>query len=103
MLTVRELSVAYHTAGGRVRAVAGIDFDVAEPHLDVFENVAYPLRVSRARVPAPEIEERVMATLAVVGLGGLARRPSTALSGGQQQRVALARAIVRRPRHRVAR
>jgi iron(III) transport system ATP-binding protein len=68
------------------------------PHLDTFENVAYPLRVSRPRVAAPELADRVMATLALVGLQHLARRPATSLSGGQQQRVALARAIVRRPR-----
>src|SRR5262245_32567708 len=68
------------------------------PHLDTFENVAYPLRVSRPRVTAAELADRVMATLALVGLQQLARRPATALSGGQQQRVALARAIVRRPR-----
>jgi len=68
------------------------------PHLDTFENVAYPLRVSRPRVATAEITQRVMATLALVGLQALARRPSTALSGGQQQRVALARALVRRPR-----
>jgi ABC-type Fe3+/spermidine/putrescine transport system ATPase subunit len=68
------------------------------PHLDTFENVAYPLRVRRPRLRASEITERVMSTLALVGLEALARRPATALSGGQQQRVALARAIVRRPR-----
>ena len=55
------------------------------PHLDTFENVAYPLRVSRPRVATAEMTERVMATLALVGLEPLARRPSTALSGGQQQ------------------
>jgi iron(III) transport system ATP-binding protein len=68
------------------------------PHLDVFENVAYPLRVQRPRPSEQYLERQVMDTLAMVGLDGLERRPSTALSGGQQQRVALARALVRHPR-----
>jgi iron(III) transport system ATP-binding protein len=67
------------------------------PHLDVFDNVAYPLEVARPRVARAEIEKRVMDVLALVGMQAMARRPATRLSGGQQQRVALARAIVRRP------
>jgi iron(III) transport system ATP-binding protein len=68
------------------------------PHLDVFENVAYPLRVQpRPRAGREEIERRVMDVLALVGMTAMARRPAPRLSGGQQQRVALARAIVRRP------
>jgi iron(III) transport system ATP-binding protein len=67
------------------------------PHLDVFENVAYPLRVQRPRPPRAEIEARVADVLALVGMAAMARRPATQLSGGQQQRVALARALVRRP------
>lgn len=67
------------------------------PHLDVFDNVAYPLEVERPRVARAEIEKRVSDVLALVGLQTMARRPATRLSGGQQQRVALARAIVRRP------
>ncbi len=67
------------------------------PHLDVFENVAYPLRVERPRVARHEIAARVMGVLALVGMEALAQRSATRLSGGQQQRVALARAIVRRP------
>jgi iron(III) transport system ATP-binding protein len=68
------------------------------PHFDVFENVAYPLRVARPRIARAEIEEQVMAVLGLVGMRDLARRPAPRLSGGQQQRVALARAIVRRPK-----
>jgi iron(III) transport system ATP-binding protein len=67
------------------------------PHLDVFDNVAYPLAVARPRIARAEIEKRVMDVLALVGMQAMARRPATRLSGGQQQRVALARAIVRRP------
>jgi len=67
------------------------------PHLDVFENVAYPLRVQRPRVATTEIRDRVMDVLRLVNMEDFARRPATRLSGGQQQRVALARAIVRRP------
>ena len=67
------------------------------PHLDVFDNVAYPLEVQRPGVVRAEIDKRVMDVLALVGMQSMARRPATRLSGGQQQRVALARAIVRRP------
>ena len=67
------------------------------PHFDVFENVAYPLRVQRPRLGEEEIETRVMDVLTLVGMESMARRPATRLSGGQQQRVALARAIVRKP------
>ena len=67
------------------------------PHLDVFDNVAYPLEVERPRVARAVIEKRVTDVLALVGMQTMARRPATRLSGGQQQRVALARAIVRRP------
>src|SRR5215471_7405582 len=57
------------------------------PHMDVFANVAYPLRVQRPRVAAGEIRARVMDTLRLVGMETFGARPSTALSGGQQQRV----------------
>ena len=65
------------------------------PHLTVFENVAFPLRVRRE--PAPVIRKRVLEALELVGLQGLAERGATELSGGQQQRVALARALVYTP------
>ncbi|TMJ05194.1 MAG: ABC transporter ATP-binding protein [Alphaproteobacteria bacterium] len=66
------------------------------PHLSVFDNVAYGLRVRRKS--AHETRTAVAAVLALVGLGDLERRSPSELSGGQQQRVALARAIVIRPR-----
>jgi iron(III) transport system ATP-binding protein len=66
------------------------------PHMNVFENVAYGLRVKRT--PQDEITERVQAALDMVGLGELINRHVTALSGGQQQRVALARALVIQPK-----
>ena len=65
------------------------------PHLDVFENVAFPLRARR--VPSAEIRVRVAEALATVQLSGLEKRGAKQLSGGQQQRVALARAVVARP------
>jgi iron(III) transport system ATP-binding protein len=68
------------------------------PHMTVFENVAFPLRVS-ARPPArAELRKAVEESLALVGLDGLEDRPAPQLSGGQQQRLALARALVRRPK-----
>jgi ABC-type sugar transport system ATPase subunit len=66
------------------------------PHLSVFENVAFPLRVRRVR--GAEIRERVEQALSAVRLEDMGARRSTTLSGGQSQRVALARAIVARPR-----
>ncbi len=65
------------------------------PHLDVFENVAFPLRTRRTAAAA--IRTRVAEALATVRLTGFERRNARQLSGGQQQRVALARAIVARP------
>jgi ABC-type Fe3+/spermidine/putrescine transport system ATPase subunit len=64
------------------------------PHLDVFENVAFGLRVSGV----PDIEARVTEALRLVRLVGFERRRAHELSGGQLQRVALARALVNRPR-----
>jgi iron(III) transport system ATP-binding protein len=66
------------------------------PHLSVFENVAYGLRVKRQS--AAQIESSVDKGLQQVGLQGMADRMINELSGGQQQRVALARAIAIRPR-----
>ncbi|MDR1741915.1 MAG: ABC transporter ATP-binding protein [Synergistaceae bacterium] len=65
------------------------------PHMTVFDNVAYPLKI--ARVGASELRARVLETVALVGMEGLERRLPSELSGGQQQRVALARALVARP------
>ncbi len=65
------------------------------PHLSVFENVAFPLRLRRAQ--AAEIRQRVSEALEMVRLPGLAGRMPAQLSGGQQQRVALARALVFHP------
>jgi iron(III) transport system ATP-binding protein len=66
------------------------------PHLSVFENVAYGLRVQGK--DGPEITRAVTEVLALVGLPGYERQFPNQLSGGEQQRVALARAIVIRPR-----
>lgn len=65
------------------------------PHLSVFDNVAFGLKMRR--VPKPEIQERVPAALQKVGMAGYEDRLPSQLSGGQQQRVALARAIVIEP------
>ncbi len=66
------------------------------PHLNVFENVAFPLR--EKRVPKAEIEEKVEEMLKLVALTGFEKRSVTSLSGGQQQRVAIARALVNNPK-----
>ncbi len=65
------------------------------PHMTVFENVAFPLRIRRRS--AADIQQRVTRALDMVGLGDFSGRSSQQLSGGQQQRVAVARAIVHAP------
>ncbi|RMF49830.1 MAG: ABC transporter ATP-binding protein [Anaerolineae bacterium] len=65
------------------------------PHLNVFDNVAFGLRM--ARRPVEEVRRRVHEALELVGLRGFERRSVTTLSGGEQQRVALARALAPRP------
>jgi iron(III) transport system ATP-binding protein len=65
------------------------------PHMRVFDNVAYPLRVRRR--PESEILQRVETALKLVEMEKFADRPAPALSGGQQQRVAIARALVFEP------
>lgn len=66
------------------------------PHLTVFENVAYSLKIRK--VPPAEIKEKVQNVLDLVNMLGMENRYPNQLSGGQQQRVALARAIVLRPK-----
>ena len=78
------------------------------PHLNVFENVAFGLRVPKTemvdgrkrkvKIPEEEIRQRVLEMLEVVSLKGFENRRITELSGGQQQRVAIARALVNRPK-----
>ena len=78
------------------------------PHLNVFENVAFGLRVPKTetvggrkrkvKISEEEIRQRVLEMLEVVSLKGFESRRITELSGGQQQRVAIARALVNRPK-----
>lgn len=66
------------------------------PHMNVFENVAFPLRM--AKLNESDIQSKVEEVLELVELKGLSDRMPNTLSGGQQQRVALARGLVARPR-----
>ena len=70
------------------------------PHLDVFENIAFGLRLNRKKLhlTEQEITRRVEEMLQVVSLNGFAHRKVSSLSGGQQQRVAIARALVNQPK-----
>jgi iron(III) transport system ATP-binding protein len=65
------------------------------PHMNVFDNVAYPLKIKK--LPKEQIAKKTMQTLELVHLGEYAKRLPNQLSGGQQQRVALARALVGEP------
>ena len=67
------------------------------PHMDVFNNVAFPLQEMKGRFSKAEIREKVLQVLDLVQLSGYEDRPAPFLSGGQQQRLALARALVREP------
>ncbi len=69
------------------------------PHMSVFENIAFPLRVSRGqRYSRSEIAAKVKRAMELVRLEGYESRATTQLSGGQQQRLALARALVHEPK-----
>jgi ABC-type sugar transport system ATPase subunit len=65
------------------------------PHMTVFGNISYPLKLKK--VPKAEQEERVRQVAGVMGIGNLLDRRPGQLSGGQQQRVALGRALVKKP------
>jgi iron(III) transport system ATP-binding protein len=65
------------------------------PHYNVFDNVAYGLRLRK--LPKEEIEEKVRSILELVEMSGMKRAMTNQLSGGQQQRIALARALVVEP------
>ena len=66
------------------------------PHMNVFQNVAYGLRIQK--ISRQEQRERVMAALSLVRLSGFEKRMPSQLSGGQKQRVAIARAVVLQPK-----
>jgi sn-glycerol 3-phosphate transport system ATP-binding protein len=86
-----------------VNTVEPMDRDIAMvfqnyalyPHMSVFDNMAYGLKI--AQVPRPEIEERVATAAKLLQLEPYLKRKPRELSGGQRQRVAMGRAIVRKP------
>ena len=66
------------------------------PHLNVYENIAFPLRLKK--LPENEIREKVTEMLKMVALSGFENKSVSTMSGGQQQRVAIARALISHPR-----
>ena len=66
------------------------------PHLNVYENIAFPLRLKKT--PEDQIQARVTEMLKMVALSGFENKSVSTLSGGQQQRVAIARALISHPR-----
>ncbi len=101
---LEDISSGEVRVGGRVvNDVPPKDRDIAMvfqsyalyPHLSVFENIAFGLRLRK--VPKDEVERRVTEAAGILGLEDLLKRKPRALSGGQRQRVAMGRAIVREP------
>jgi multiple sugar transport system ATP-binding protein len=101
---LEEISEGVLTIGERVvNHVPSRDRDIAMvfqsyalyPHLSVYENIAFGLRLKK--VPKDEIERRVQDAARILGLDPFLKRKPRALSGGQRQRVAMGRAIVRHP------
>ncbi len=102
---LEEITSGTISIGGRtVNAVPPKDRDIAMvfqnyalyPHMTVFENMAFGLRLRG--LPKKEIEARVRDAAEILGLGELLKRLPKQLSGGQRQRVAVGRAIVRKPK-----
>jgi multiple sugar transport system ATP-binding protein len=101
---LEEISEGVLRIGDRVvNHVAAKDRDIAMvfqsyalyPHLSVYENIAFGLRVKK--VPKDEVDKRVHEAARILGLEDFLKRKPRALSGGQRQRVAMGRAIVRQP------
>jgi multiple sugar transport system ATP-binding protein len=102
---LEELTAGTISIDGRVvNDVAPKDRDIAMvfqnyalyPHLSVYDNLAFGLRLRK--LPKAEIDQRVRAAAALLGLDAFLARKPKALSGGQRQRVAVGRAIVRQPK-----
>jgi iron(III) transport system ATP-binding protein len=68
------------------------------PHMSVFDNVAFPLKIAKNRMSSSAIKDAVHEALALVNMTEYVNRRATQLSGGQQQRLSLARALVRQPK-----
>ena len=101
---LEDISAGEISIGGRVvndlepseRDIAMVFQNYAlYPHMTVFDNMAYGLKI--AKVPVPEIKTRVDKAAKILELGPLLQRKPRELSGGQRQRVAMGRAIVRQP------
>jgi sn-glycerol 3-phosphate transport system ATP-binding protein len=101
---LEEISSGEIEIGGRVvNDLEPADRDIAMvfqnyalyPHMSVFENMAYGLKIRK--MPVAEIKTRVDKAAAILELGALLERKPRQLSGGQRQRVAMGRAIVRQP------
>ena len=102
---LEEISAGQISIDGRVvNDVLPKDRDIAMvfqnyalyPHMTVFENMAFGLKLQR--MPRPAIKDRVEEAAAILGIEALLDRKPKALSGGQRQRVAVGRAIVRKPK-----
>jgi len=94
---IRFDGAAVHLLSPRERDVAMVFQSYAlYPHMNAYENIAFPLRMRK--VGRDEIDREVRRVAELLGIGGMLRRRPKELSGGQRQRVALGRAMIRRPR-----
>lgn len=89
-----DVDVTHYTAQQRNVSLLSQEYALY-PHLTVFDNIAYPLKLMRA--PADEIRRRVNEVCSLLDISLLSSRRIRQLSGGQLQRVALARALVKNP------
>jgi multiple sugar transport system ATP-binding protein len=88
------VDMTHRDSAGRNVAMVFEDYSLY-PHLSVFENIAFPLRVRG--VPTPEVERKVSEVVSLLGLSALLQQRVRSLSGGAQQRVSIGRALVRDP------
>lgn len=83
----------------RLRVRVGFSFQHSALYdsMDVYENLAFPLRMNRPDLPLAEVEERVMAMLTAVGLPQTKRQMPAQLSGGQRKRIGIGRTLILEP------
>src|SRR5574337_1256823 len=93
--TLRMIAGLEEITSGTIKIGDRVVNDVPYPHMTVYDNMAFGLKLRK--FPKPEIQQRVKEAAEILGIQELLARKPRALSGGQRQRVAVGRAIVRKP------